>query len=165
MRMNGLVLFLSLGMATASGQEPPRFGGGVEVIAVDANVVDTDGKPVAGLTAEDFLVKVDGKRRKVVSADFVQLVTAPASTVAATPTPSATEAPAARRAPGPAGRRIVIVVDRGELGIEAVRLAADAASRLLDQLSPDDRIALFSLPSGPRVEFTDDRAAIRKALG
>jgi VWFA-related protein len=101
----------------------------------------------------------------VLFADFVQLVTEQ-SAVATTPPPAPTGAPPA--APRPAareGRRIILVIDRGELGIEAVRLAAQAASRLLQQLAPDDRVALFSLPSGPRVDFTDDRGAIEKALG
>src|SRR5688572_9848219 len=69
------IAFLVGTVATAGQDDPPRFGGSVEVVAVDANVVDTNGKPVRDLTAADFQVKVDGKRRNVVSADFVQLVT------------------------------------------------------------------------------------------
>ncbi len=153
---------VALAAAPVAGQgTEPRFPSDVEVVAVDASVVDSDGRPVRGLTADDFVVEVDGRRRRVLTADFVlRAGPAPATDPAAPAAPVAVAGPAIR----PEGRRVILVVDRGELGIGAVNAATRAARGFLDQLGPHDEMALFSLPSGPRVDFTDSRAAIQKAL-
>ena len=161
MTVAGLALALA-GLARA--QEPdvaPRFETDVDVVAVDANVVDADGRPVRGLTADDFVVEVDGRWRRVLSADFVEHAgPLPAKEPAPVPAiPAAPVSPEQR-----AGRHVVLVIDRGDLGIGAVNAAVRASARLLDQLGAADRVALFSLPSGPRVDFTADRAQIEKAL-
>ena len=54
--------------APAAGEQPqpPVFGVGVDVVAVDASVVDGEGRPVLGLGPEDFRVEVDGKPRRLV---------------------------------------------------------------------------------------------------
>ena len=146
--------------------EIPKFEGGVEVVAVDANVVDGKGQPVRDLAPGDFVVKVDGRTRRVVSAEFVELRARP-STEEPPVAPAEAGTPAAPPRGGPAraeGRRFVIVVDRGQLG-GSVHLATQAVTRLLDQLGPEDRVAVFPLPSGPRVDFTSDRALVEKALG
>ena len=60
--------------ATAGGAaRQPTFRSGVELVTVDAAVLDGDGRPVAGLGAEDFRIEVDGRLRRVVSAQFVDL--------------------------------------------------------------------------------------------
>ena len=43
--------------------QTPTFRGGVELVQVDVYVTDEDGKPVTGLTADDFEVFEDGKRQ------------------------------------------------------------------------------------------------------
>ena len=62
----------------AQGQKPPTFRSAVELIAVDVNVVDRNGQPVAGLAAEQFEVSVDGKPRRVASATFLDYAAAQA---------------------------------------------------------------------------------------
>ncbi len=47
----------------ASGQAPPVFATGVEVVAVDVSVVDKDGTPVRDLQASDFTLTVGGRPR------------------------------------------------------------------------------------------------------
>ena len=64
--------------AGAQGQKPPTFRSAVELIAVDVNVVDRNGQPVAGLAAEQFEVSVDGKPRRVASATFLDYAAAQA---------------------------------------------------------------------------------------
>ena len=63
----------------AAGQKPPTFKSGVDLVAVDVNVVDRNGQPVAGLTAEQFEVSVDGKPRRVASATFLDYASAKAA--------------------------------------------------------------------------------------
>ena len=59
--------------APAAGEQPqpPVFGVGVDMVAVDASVVDGEGRPVLGLGPEDFRVEVDGKPRRLVSVEYV----------------------------------------------------------------------------------------------
>jgi hypothetical protein len=54
----------------------PAFPTGVERVAVDVAVVDREGRPVADLRAEDFVVKVGGRARKVATAQLVRHVAA-----------------------------------------------------------------------------------------
>ena len=51
--------------------QPPVFGVGVDIVAVDASVVDADGRPVLGLGLGDFRVEVDGKPRRLASVEYV----------------------------------------------------------------------------------------------
>jgi VWFA-related protein len=46
-------------------EQPPTFRGSVELVEVDVYVTDADGKPVRGLTADDFDVFEDGQRRVI----------------------------------------------------------------------------------------------------
>lgn len=59
--------------AAGGGQAPsPQFKSGVEMLAVDVQVVGTDGEPVLGLTADQFTVKIDGRRRRVATVQFLE---------------------------------------------------------------------------------------------
>ena len=62
--------------AHAQDQQPPRFQSGVEVVTVDVTVVDGDGRPILDLQPRDFVVEVDGLRRRVISAEWVALTPA-----------------------------------------------------------------------------------------
>ena len=53
--------------APPAAPAPPTFPSGVELITVDAVVLDRDGRPVPGLTREDFVVKEDGRPREIAS--------------------------------------------------------------------------------------------------
>ena len=57
-------------MATALAQEPrdvPTFSSGTELVTVDAVVLDDHGRPVRGLTSQDFALAEDGKPQAIVS--------------------------------------------------------------------------------------------------
>src|SRR5947209_6748771 len=56
-------------------QEQPRFRASVEVTSLDVSVVDDHGKPIQNLTPADFNVRIDGNPRRVVSAEWIPLVT------------------------------------------------------------------------------------------
>ena len=58
-----------------AGQQP-RFRASVEVTSVDVAVVDNQGKPLVDLQPADFTVRVDGKSRRVITAEWVSLATA-----------------------------------------------------------------------------------------
>lgn len=57
-----VVLFLA-GAAVASGQ--PVFRGGVDLVRFGVTVVDRDGEPISGLTADDFRVVEEGREQSI----------------------------------------------------------------------------------------------------
>ena len=62
-------------IAAAQEQQPPRttFKSNVDLVPVDVNVVDKNGRPVTDLTAGDFTLAVDGKPRRIASAQFISV--------------------------------------------------------------------------------------------
>jgi VWFA-related protein len=44
---------------------PPVFGAGVDLVRLDVVVLDKDGRPVTGLSREDFVVEEEGRRQAV----------------------------------------------------------------------------------------------------
>jgi VWFA-related protein len=145
----------------SSTRQPPRFQASVEVTLIDVAVVDGQGKPLLDLTPADFAVRIDGKPRSVVSAEWV---------------PLATRAPGARplvRLPegyssnetSSGGRLIVIAVDEPHIRPGAAAAVLAAADAFIDRLSPSDRIAAVSLGlGGVATPFVADRARIKDAL-
>ncbi len=127
------------------------------MVSVDVNVIDRNGRPVRDLGAADFTLSVDGRPRKIASAQFIS-VTAPETPVAPPPAHYTTNAGTAN------GRLIVIVVDRGSIAPLRSKDVFAAAGRFVDRLAPNDRVALFSIPSGPAVDFTTDHDAVVSAL-
>ena len=165
MRRIALASALALACGIAAAQTP-RFPAGADVVGVDVSVVDDDGRPIRDLGVADFEVEVDGKPRRVRSADFIEFEPppTPAATVAAEP-PAAAVVPAPEApAPPRRARLILIAVDRGELSLGGVRIALSALQSLVDRLGPADRVAVISLPDGPRLEFTADRSALKDTL-
>jgi VWFA-related protein len=155
----------------APGQKPPTFKSGVDLVAVDVNVVDRTGQPVAGLTADQFEVSVDGKPRRVASATFVDYASA-----AATAQPLAAQPLRIERSfssnemetadPASPGRVLLLAVDQLSFAPGSGRVAIESARKFLDRLRPSDRVGLVAYPSpGPTVPPTTEHGAVREALG
>src|SRR5262245_3729699 len=53
------------GFLAQEGQTVPTFPAAVELVTVDAVVLDRDGNPVAGLGREDFTVTEDGRPQEI----------------------------------------------------------------------------------------------------
>ena len=59
----------------------------------------------------------------------------------------------------------MLVVDQGNIGAGRGRLALDAASRFVAQLSPADRVGLVAIPgAGPQIDFTSNHAIVQSLL-
>ncbi|HYN04335.1 MAG TPA: VWA domain-containing protein [Vicinamibacteria bacterium] len=140
------------------------FPTGVELVAVDVTVVDRQGRPVADLRAEDFEVKVGGQRRRIASAQLVrQGAPAPAATDPAAASPAAPPSYSSNQ-DTPPGRLIVLVPDVGWMSTGGGRAATEAAGRFLAKLTPQDRVALITIPVGPSIDFTTDHARVAEAI-
>ena len=164
------VVLVALALASAlAAQAPPgrqdsyREEARVERVVVDAHVVDRRGDPITDLTAEDFLVKVDGKVVPLESAEWVpaDMPEVPADAVAA-----ASEEPG-RPLPAP-GRLIVLFfqTDYNYTRLVGLLRMSLQAKRFLDGLLPTDRVAVVSYDSHLKLrqDFTSDRRKLEDAL-
>ena len=151
---------LALTVAAAQDSQPQRFRAGVDLITVDVAAVDAKGRPVEDLRPGDFVVKVDGKPRAVVSAELIKVDRGqPAK--AARPTDALISTNAAPEN----ARRIVIAVDQTLITPGSVAPLLRTASQFVDRLVPSDYAAFIGFPEpGPRIDFTTDKSAVRRAM-
>jgi VWFA-related protein len=149
--------------ATESEQATPgpTFRTGVELVMVDVTVLGSDGRPVTDLRAPEFGVEIDGRPRRVVTAEYVAIDVARDRKAVAFPV----ETHYTSNIGPPAGRLIVLAVDQGNIALGAARPILTTAGKFLDDLSPEDRVAFVTLPPpGPIVDFTTDHQAVRDAM-
>jgi VWFA-related protein len=141
-------------------QQPPRFRSSVEVTSLDVAVVDDRGKPIADLKPADFVVRIDGNPRPVVSAEWISLVT-PESASPAAPPPDGFST----NASSTGGRLIVLAIDQPNIRFGGALAIANAAGAFIDRLSPADRVAIAGIGVGaPATTFTADRARAKQAI-
>lgn len=127
--------------ANARQQARPTFRSGVELVAIDVQVVDRDGKPIPQLTPADFDVRIDGRRRTVVSADLMTYAAGEVAGKAAPPALVKAKAPATTP-----GRVFVVAVDEGSLRPGDAMAARESARRFLKKLLPGDYVGVFKYP-------------------
>jgi VWFA-related protein len=162
-----VLLFTGAVVATGASQEPqpPVLRSGVELVIVDAQVIDREGKPLVTLRAEDFEVELGGKRRKVASAQLVEYgasgaVISEAGAVA----PAGATPDAVPVKPGD-GRRFILAVDEHSFRMASARAAMEAATRFVKRLEKTDLVGLYTYPTGTaHTDLTDDHAAVLKAI-
>jgi VWFA-related protein len=167
------VVLLVLGsVRPRARQDPAAFKSGVTLVRIDVTVLDRDGRPVPGLTAADFEVKLNGRVQPVRSVTFLPAAAAiepMAGAVGPTfdavtlpaPPPGTPVAPATARG---APRAFVILVDDLSFLPTRGRELFAAAARFVAALPPNDRVGLATTTGVGTINPTTDRAAIRDAL-
>jgi VWFA-related protein len=154
----------ALGLVVAFAQaaqnpQPPMFRSAVDLVPVDVNIIDRNGRPVNGLEAADFVLTIDGRPRRIASAQYISAVRDVETPAAPAPSYYSSNTSAA------GGRLMMLVVDQGNIGAGRGKLAIDAAGRFISRLSPSDRIGLVAIPgSGPQVDFTSNHALVKTML-
>jgi len=145
----------------AGTDQTPSFRSGVEVVSVDVNVIDRQGRPLRGLTAGDFTVTVAGKPRRVVTSEFIDHP----DPVPGTPgRPAVAPESISTNEGSGSGRLVVFVVDQNTLDPGSARRVASAAGPFLSRLSFSDRSALMVMPLGPAVSFTWAHDRVKEGL-
>jgi len=156
-----------LGMATLCGagqqpegqRPPPTFRSGLDVIAVDVQVVDRNGAPVPGLGPDKFEVTINGRRRRVLSAELVE------SRSATSLTPEERASALAGPPVRPTLARVVfIAIDCLSFDAAASHHVIATAQQFIDRLPPTDEVGLFAYPNGPKISPTTDHANVRRSL-
>ena len=160
-RLAGVLALVSLLIVSGHAQDSPvqRFRGGVDLIAIDVSAVDSRGRPVEDLKPGDFVVKVDGKARPIVSAELVKVERSkPAAPRPVDALTSTNQAPQN-------ARRIIVAADQTLITPGSLAPLQRTASQFIERLASDDYAAFVAFPEpGPRIDFTTDKARVRKAM-
>jgi VWFA-related protein len=139
-------------------------------------VTDRDGKPIEGLTADDFLLTEDGVPQTLSVFEFQKLD----DTVLPRTTPSAEQGPvqpppATRISPVPPGdgryrdrRLLALYFDMSALGdIERYRALSAAQTFISSEMTGADLVAIMTYSDGAvrvRRDFTDNRDALQETF-
>jgi VWFA-related protein len=131
--------------------EQATFRSVVDVIAVDVQVVDTDGNPIGSIGPDAFEVSINGQKRKVISAQFV---------AKDDPNPRPEADRRSGVTPDAGGRTFVLAVDSASFEVGTEKTSIEGARSFVQQLNPTDRVGLFVYPVGARIAPTTERAVI-----
>ncbi len=165
-----IAILLTLVIGAADGQVF-RESTSVVVIEVPVHVI-RDGKPVRGLTRDDFVVLDERKQQEIVGFEVVDLTAlsapAAASGESVAPPPSQPPPPPARM-PVAARRHFLLLFDLSFSRPDSVVGARAAALELVEQgLHPSDLVAVatYSQGRGPLLlnGFTSDRPQVAAAI-
>lgn len=149
-------------LAADAAPQTPTFRTGVDLIPVDVQVVDGDGRPVDGLTIDQFEVTIGDRKRRVVSVDLIdhRTTSAAPSTTAVTATAGTPESSMI-----PPRRVVIVAVDTYSLDPATAAPILASARAFVEKLPADDEVGLFAYPIGMKVDPTTDHAAIARAIG
>ena len=171
-RMPGLVLAVTTIVAVAASpwiaaqqqqlpQQPqqPVFRAEVNLLRVDVQVVANDGQPIPNVELANFKVAIDGRPRRIVSAELVEYQ-------AGAVDPGAPVVPI--RTPGriPEDSRVyILAIDQPAFSTGELMAVRPAIRRFVEQLRPEDMIALYDFPfREPVMNLTHDHTAVTTAF-
>lgn len=170
--------------AQGSGQQTPlpAFRASAHLIVQTVSVKDKKGKPVAGLTARDFVVIEDGEPQEIAFVEYQALDSVAPSSLSAAATAGA-EATVTIPAPGTSesvsvplagdaryrGRRLLILYfDLSNMPFfDQMRAYGSADEYIATRMAAVDMLAIMVFKGGKlrlEQEFTDDRAALREVI-
>ncbi len=148
--------------AAQTADRDPRFEDTAEVIEVrvPVNVVDRDGLPVRGLTAEQFEIFDEGERQEILGFEVFDLEELE---------PGESRSEVDRALPSAARRHFLLLFDLSFSSPSALLRARRAARAfVVDTLHPTDLVAVatHSLETGSQlvVTFTPDRGQVARAI-
>lgn len=155
----GIGVLALASIAQAQQPQTPVFRSSVEVTSLDVGVVDRDGKPITTLTPQEFAVQIDGAPRRIVSAEWVSLVTPPKPAAPPPPPGFSTNDNVT------GGRLILLVIDQPNIRFGGAAALRKTVNGFIDRLQPSDRIAAVGIgPGSSSTPFTADRERVKQAI-
>jgi VWFA-related protein len=133
----------------------------ISVIADDGN-----GKPVTGLTKDDFKIFDQGQEQKINFFAEQSIQSLPANSAAAAPAPDIYSNRFEQKAGAPTSAT-VILMDTRNTRSQDMAYARKQVDKFLSQIQPEDRVALYSLRASRLTilhDFTDDASSLKTAL-
>ncbi|HLW78552.1 MAG TPA: VWA domain-containing protein, partial [Terriglobia bacterium] len=165
----GLLLGLASPLATERAQEPAPSGAGEESVLrvttrlIEVNVVaqDRKGQPVSDLTRDDFTVLDNGKKQTI--SVFALMTNRASAAHSALPPGTFTNRPLGQ---GEAGTVSVILLDGLNTSFEDQTWSRSEVARFLEQLQPQDRVAVYMLGEHLSIaqDFTSDARTLLAVL-
>lgn len=155
---------------TSQNPQGPTFKSTTSLVLVDVTVLDKDGRPVPGLTAEDFKVKLNGDERSVKVVNYQQIAAPPDATpdvpnAAIDPTdPASVTAAVSPRRSTTQRRVIVVMVDDLSMTPDRGRGMLSAAERFVMSLPSTDLVGYATSSSSGALSPTTDHLAVASAL-
>jgi len=166
----GLLAAVILPSEARAAESLPPISRSVEVSITNIDVVVTDakGRPVSDLGPLDFIVTQEGKAQAISNFSFVRNLPAPAAPMAtADETPSNAVSTPAAAAPGPAGARIVVLLDFLHMTVgNRNRAVASLAEFLPKTIGPrvEVQIVTWDRALRTRGSFTNDPGVLTAVL-
>lgn len=168
------IAFLYALAAVAQQPEPAfKFEVTTQLVVVNVQVRDSDGRPVENLGRDAFTVLEDGKPQKLSIFEFQRLESAgemPAAAPAAAPKPGARPEITPSK-PGEVRykdrRLMVLFFDFSSMeSAEQLRAQKSALAFIDQKMTPADLVAIMSFSTRLRVvqDFTDDRTRLTEAI-
>src|ERR1051326_2342054 len=170
-----LAVLLSLStLVPALGQTTPRADDKDDVVKITTNlvqvdaVVTKDGKPITGLTADDFELYEDGRKQAITSFAYISNVAnVPSNAGPKRDKVSADAPPAAPIQRDVARRTIAIVVDDLGMSAESMnQVRRRLRTFVAEELQPNDLVAIIRTGSdvGALQQFTNDKRMLNRAV-
>ncbi len=153
-----------VGTLVGSGAAQQRFDVRTDVVRLEVSVLDSERRPIEGLTAADFTILEDGEPRPITVFQPVSLP--PIPTVTAAWQREVASDVIGNQVPDD-GRLVLIAIDRSVGGVDRP-LTLAIANQIIDQLGPNDLAAVvftieFSNLRSPQ-NFTADKGLLRDAV-
>jgi len=149
-------------IALAQAPQPPAFRSGVSLVMVDVTVLDADGRPVPGLAAADFEIKLNNRVQPIRAVEYLQVP----ETMAGAVGPSFEAAPPTVAAKGASTVPRVVIVLADDLSFSplAGKELFAAAQRFVSSLPSTDRVGLTTSSGTVVANPTADRAPVLAAF-
>jgi VWFA-related protein len=172
------------GQPVVEEQSPPVFRSSTRLVVQNVSVKDRDGRPIQGLTANDFVVFEENQRQEIAFVEYQRLADEPVADlpdlVAADAAPDAAAAGVQRAvnveiSAAPPGsvkyqnrRLLVLYFDQSSMPLADQLRSYENARKFLDtQMAAADMVAIMTFQDGilrVRQDFTDNRAALREVV-
>jgi len=146
--------------ATVKVAEAAKFRVNVQLVMARIVVRDTNGHAIGNLHKENFELFDNGRKQVISEFDVERVAPVPAKFTSEAARPERAN-PAAAELPA---RYLAFVFDDARMIFGDLTRVREAAQRRVSDLSPSDRVAVYSTSGQTTLDFTDDRAALRQAL-